>query len=156
MVKRNVYAEIAELYGLAFTEPFRIISANKETDELYSWGLLDENGFKFTDNAALDDTTSWVDDSETVIRILSGEIVVMGGWTPTDGEAYYFIQNSDGSVRKTIYNRDETLDALNIGNHNCFKTQGLAESQKAIVVKRIFGIDLNMAESPAQPETSNT
>lgn len=142
MVRRNTYAKLAELYGIEFTNPFRVYSAYENETEVFSWGLLNENGFVFTENETLDENTSWLEDSEMVVRILSGDVVVVSDYCPKDGEVYYFIQNKNGAVRKTVFNNDETLDALNLKNDNYFKTLELAESQKALVVKRIFGVEL--------------
>lgn len=153
MVIRNTYAELADLYGLVLGEPFGIYPVDENESEVFSFGLLTvDDGFKFTDDETVTESTSWTEDSETVERLLAGKIFVDGNYKPKDGEAYYFIQNSNGAVRKTIYNEDETLDALNLKNDNYFKYQELAESQKVFVVKRIFDIDLK-DPSEDEPET---
>ena len=151
MVKRNVYAKIAELYGLTLDEVFFIRNADPMVEEVFAVGKITENGFKFSETPPATNTVpTWVDDSDTVVRILSGELLVKGEWKPAEGDIYYFIHNSAGSIRKTVYNTDETLDALNIGNGNFFKTLELAESQKERVIANIFS-----AVNPSDEENSD-
>ena len=144
MIQRNVYKEIAELYGMGEGVNFRITG---ECDNGWTFGIVTKVGFLFSDASTVDEISDLSPDPDTTVKILSGELGVCFVPNMKDGEPYYYVKDSKGGIQKTLYQKDETLDVLNRNNCNMFRSKELAMSQRARVIKAVFGVDFKEDES---------